>query len=201
MARLSSDVEPWPEYLREASAGLRELAVTGPGRAPLSAADGFARWVELTHGGHARGQHIYFVGNGASAMMASHFAADACKNAALSAMAFNDAALLTATANDVAFEEVFALPLRRLGRAGDLLIAISSSGNSPNILRAAETATSMSMHVVTLTGMGADNRARTRGDLNFYVPSARYGWVECAHQLILHYWLDQYLNLHADGAI
>ena len=201
MARLSSDAEPWPDYLREASAGLRELAVTASGRAPLTVAEGFARWVGLTHGGHANGQHIYLVGNGASAMMASHFAADACKNAALSAMAFNDAALLTATANDVAFEEVFALPLRRLGRAGDLLIAISSSGNSPNIVRAAETAISMSMHVVTLTGMGADNRARTLGELNFHVPSARYGWVECAHQLILHYWLDQYLNLYADGAI
>ena len=196
-----SDVEQWPEYLRQASAGLRDLTVTAADGESLTAPEGFARWVELTREGQARSQHMYFVGNGASAMMASHFAADACKNGALSAMAFNDAALLTATANDVAFEEVFALPLRRLGRAGDLLIAISSSGNSPNILRAVEAAKSMSMKVVTLTGMRSDNRARAHGDLNFYVPLPRYGWVECAHQLILHYWLDQYLNLHADGAI
>jgi len=57
------------------------------------------------------------------------------------------------------------------------------------------------MQIVTVSGKGADNRARALGDLNFYVPSQRYGWVECAHQLILHYWLDQYLNLHGGGAL
>ena len=194
-------IEPWTDYLGQASAGLRDVLVTVAGGESLSVPEGFARWVEMTREGQARNQHIYLIGNGASAMMASHFAADACKNGGLSAMAFNDAALLTATANDLAFDEVFALPLRRLGRAGDLLIAISSSGNSPNILRAVEVARSLSMNVVTLTGMQADNRARATGSVNFYVPLPRYGWVECAHQLILHYWLDQYLNLHADGAI
>lgn len=201
MARLSSDVEAWTGYLTEASAGLNQLAVTALTGEMLPVADGFARWVSITRDVQSRGHHIYFIGNGASAMMASHFAADACKNAGLSAMAFNDAALLTATANDVAFEEVFALPLRRVARAGDLLTAISSSGNSPNILRALDAARAMSMTTVTLTGMSADNRARAKGDLNFYVPLSRYGWVECAHQLILHYWLDQYLNLHGNGAI
>ena len=194
-------MEQWPDYLSAASAGLRDLVVTMRGGETLATADGFARWVAMTRAGRERGQHIYLVGNGASAMMASHFAADACKNGGLSAMAFNDASLLTATANDVAFEEVFALPLSRLARAGDLLIAISSSGNSPNIARALETARSMAVEIVTLTGKGADNRARACGDLNFYVPSTRYGWVECAHQLILHYWLDQYLNLYGDGAV
>ena len=201
MARSLSDVEAWPDYLSAASAGLRDLTVTAAGGRLLAAADGFARWVQITHDGQRRGQHLYLAGNGASAMIASHFAADACKNGGLSAMTFNDPALLTATANDVSFREVFALPLRRIGRAGDLLITISSSGNSPNILRALETARSMSIQIVTLSGMCSDNRARAMGDLNFYVPSRRYGWVECAHQLILHYWLDQYLNLHADGAI
>jgi D-sedoheptulose 7-phosphate isomerase len=194
-------MERWPDYLSAASAGLRDLVVTSGSGETLAAMEGFARWVAMTRAGRSRGQHIYLVGNGASAMMASHFAADACKNGGLSAMAFNDASLLTATANDVAFEEVFALPLSRLARPGDLLIAISSSGNSPNILRAIEAARSIPAEIVTLTGKGADNRARTCGDLNFYVPSARYGWVECAHQLILHYWLDQYLNLYGEGAL
>jgi D-sedoheptulose 7-phosphate isomerase len=198
---LSSDVEAWPGYLSEASAGLNRLTVTTSAGETIPVGEGFARWVSLTREADRRARHIYFIGNGASAMMASHFAADACKNAGLSAMAFNDAALLTATANDVAFEEVFALPLQRIARAGDLLTAISSSGNSPNILRALDTARSMSMTIVTLTGMCADNQARTKGDLNFYVPLERYGWVECAHQLVLHYWLDQYLNLHGNGAI
>ncbi len=116
-------------------------------------------------------------------------------------LAFNDVSLLTAIGNDVSFDEIFALPLGRLARAGDLVIAISSSGNSPNVIRALEKARSIAMQIVTLTGKGADNRARARGDLNFYVPADRYGWVECAHQLILHYWLDQYLNLHGGGAL
>ena len=200
MARSSSDLERWPEYCDQASAGLCRLEVTGPAGEPLTPEAGFARWIALTADGHLRGQHIYLVGNGASAMIASHLAADACKNGGLRASTFNDAALLTATANDVAFAEVFAVPLQQLARAGDQLIAISSSGNSPNILRACERARAMSLTIVTLTGMGGANRARLHGDLNFYVPSPRYGWVECAHQLVLHYWLDQYLNLHGTGA-
>jgi D-sedoheptulose 7-phosphate isomerase len=201
LGRSSSEAEAWSDYIGAASAVLRDLAVTADRGGALAAADGFRRWVALAHDGHARGQRIYFIGNGASAMMASHFAADACKNAGLSALAFNDASLLTAIGNDVSFEEVFALPLGRLARAGDLAIAISSSGNSPNIVRGIEAARTIGMQVVTLTGMRADNRARAAGDLNFYVPADRYGWVECAHQLILHYWLDQYLNLHGGGAI
>jgi D-sedoheptulose 7-phosphate isomerase len=201
LARSSSDLEAWPDYVGTASAALRDLAVTTASGTTLTAADGFRHWIEIAHAGRAQGQRIYFIGNGASAMMASHFAADACKNAGLSAMAFNDASLLTAIGNDVTFDEIFALPLGRLARAGDLVVAISSSGNSPNILRALDQARSMALQIVTLTGKGADNRARARGDLNFYVPADRYGWVECAHQLILHYWLDQYLNLYGGGAL
>jgi D-sedoheptulose 7-phosphate isomerase len=194
-------MEDWREYIAAVSSGLHNLTVTGADGTALTPADGFRRWVELTRDGHDRGQHIYLIGNGASAMLASHFAADACKNGRLRAIAFNDASLLTAVANDVAFADIFALPLSRLARAGDLVIAISSSGNSPNIVRALESSRSMDMQIVTLSGKGADNRARTLGSLNFYVPSARYGWVECAHQLILHYWLDQYINLHGQGAV
>jgi D-sedoheptulose 7-phosphate isomerase len=201
LARSSSEVEVWTEYLCAASGVLRNLAVTTADGASLTPEDGFRRWIALTHDGSVRGQHIYFVGNGASAMMASHFAADACKNGELAASAFNDASLVTAVGNDVAFEQIFALPLKRMARTGDLLIAISSSGSSPNILRALEAARSMPMQIVTLTGKSASNRVRASGDLNFYVAADRYGWIECAHQLILHYWLDQYLNLHRQGAL
>jgi D-sedoheptulose 7-phosphate isomerase len=201
LARSSSELEPWHGYLAAASACLRDLAVTTRDGTPLDVPDGYRRWIALARENRVRDRHIYFIGNGASAMMASHFAADASKNAGLSALAFNDASLLTAIGNDATFEDIFSLPLQRLARAGDLLIAISSSGNSPNILRALDAGRTMDLQLVTLTGKGADNQARRRGDLNFYVPADRYGWVECAHQLILHYWLDQYLNLHGTGAL
>jgi len=187
--------------VESAAAALRDLAVTDRDGAALSTPEGFRRWLALTRERHTCARHIYLVGNGASAMLASHFAADACKNGGLSASTFNEPALLTATANDVAFDEVFALPLSRVARKGDLLIAISSSGNSPNILRAIDAARAAGMAIVTLTAKSADNRARQGGDLNFYVPAPRYGWAECAHELLLHYWLDQYLNLYRGGAL
>ena len=86
-------------------------------------------------------QHIYFIGNGAQRDDGEPLRRRRLQERGASgAMAFNDASLLTAIGNDVAFDEVFALPLERLARAGDLLIAISSSGNSPNIVRALEAA-------------------------------------------------------------
>jgi D-sedoheptulose 7-phosphate isomerase len=194
-------MDSWDAYVAAIGSGLKELRITdGQGR-ELGAADGFARWVDLTHEVQRSGQNIFLVGNGASAAMASHFAADACKNGGLRAQAFNDGPLLTCAANDVAFEEVFALPLERFARSGDMLITISSSGGSPNIVRALERARKMQLRIVTVSGKGADNPSRSFGDVNVYMPSARYGWVESGHHVVLHYWLDQYLDAHGPGAI
>ena len=191
----------WKDYIAAIGTGLTGLAITdGRGQA-LSAVDGFARWVEITHDVHTRGRHIYLIGNGGSAAIASHFAADACKNGGLRSQAFNDGALLTCIGNDLAFDQVFAVPLARFARAGDMLITISSSGASPNILRALERARDMQLRIVTLSGKAADNASRTFGDLNFYLPTARYGWIESGHHVVLHYWLDQYLDLHGQGAV
>ena len=194
-------MERWTEYVETIADGLRGLVVTDRLGAELSPLDGVTRWVAMTRAMHERGRYLYIIGNGGSAGMASHMAADACKNARLRALAFNDAALVTATANDLSYAEVFSLPLERLAQEGDLLIAISSSGNSPNIVRALEARRVLGLQAVTLSGMRADNRSRTLGDLNFYVPLSRYGWTESAHQVILHYWLDQYLHVHGQGAI
>ena len=125
-----------------------------------------------------RGQNIYLVGNGASAAMASHFAADACKNGGLRAQAFNDAALLTSTGNDLAFDQVFALPLARFARAGDLLIAISSSGARRTSCGRWNARRTMQLQIVTVSGRKPDNPSRRFGDVNVYIPSARYGWIE-----------------------
>ena len=194
-------MEHWEDYFTAVSAGLRDLAITDSSGTVLTHADGFRRWVAITHDVQVRGQNVYVIGNGASAAIASHMAADACKNGGLRAQAFTDPSLLTATGNDLAFEQVFALPLTRFGRAGDLLITISSSGRSPNIVRALERAKVMEMRIVTLSGKDPGNPSRGFGDLNFYVPCNRYGWIESAHQVVMHYWLDQYLDLHCQGAV
>jgi D-sedoheptulose 7-phosphate isomerase len=194
-------MEPWAGYIETIGRGLLALAVTDRDGTALPAGEGFARWVALTRAVHDRDGSLYLIGNGGSAAMASHMAADACKNGFLRALALNDAALLTATSNDVAFEDVFSLPIERLARPGDLLVAISSSGNSPNIVRALETARAVGLRAVTLSAKQAHNRSRTLGDLNFYVPLERYGWAESAHQIILHYWFDEYLRPHGEGAV
>lgn len=194
-------MEGWADYCETIADGLRRMTVTDRSGAAVSPGEGVARWVAMTQATHDRGRQLYIIGNGGSAGMASHMATDACKNGHLRAMAFNDPALLTATSNDLGYDQVFSLPLERLARQGDLVIAITSSGNSPNIVRALETGRSLGLEAVTLTGMRADNRARTLGDLNFYVPLPRYGLTESAHQVVLHYWFDQYLCEHRQGAI
>lgn len=194
-------MEHWDEYQNNLSAGLKKTIATDRQGAALGTEDAFEHWVRLTHDVHDRGRVLYFVGNGGSSMIASHMAVDACKNGGLRATAFNDAAMLTAISNDIAFEDVFALPLGRIGQPGDLLMSISSSGNSPNIVKALATGRQIGMHLVTLSGKSPDNRSRALGDLNFYVPADRYGWIESAHQVIIHYWFDQYLNVYGKGAI
>ena len=194
-------MEGWTDYFGTISQGLAALVVTDHSGRELPVAEGVRQWVSMTRAAHQRDGHIYIVGNGGSAGIASHMAADATKNGRLRALAFNDSSLLTATANDIAYDQVFSLPLERLGRRGDLLITISSSGNSPNIVRVLEVARTLEIGTVTLSAMAADNRSRSLGDLNFYVPVPRYGWAESAHQVILHYWFDQYLCEHREGAL
>ena len=150
----------------------------------------FKKWKELALIIRENDKTVFFVGNGASASMASHFAADVAKNAGIRTNVFTDTALMTALANDLCYEEVYAEPLRWYMKEGDMLVAISSSGNSPNIVRAVNTAKSLNGTIITLSAMGEGNAIRKLGDLNFYVPAQTYGMAETAHAAILHYWMD-----------
>lgn len=150
----------------------------------------FQRWAGWTREVHASGNTVYFIGNGASASMASHFSADLAKNGHLHTQVFSDICLVTAVSNDISFEEVYAEPLRRRGRRGDLLIAISSSGQSPNILRCVEVAGKLGITVVTLSAFAPDNTLRGQGHLNAYIPATTYGEAETCHAAVLHCWMD-----------
>lgn len=138
----------------------------------------------------ADGNTVFIIGNGGSAAIASHMAADFCKTAGWRARALNDPCTLTCLANDIGYVNVFAQQILHHARAGDMLIAVSSSGKSNNILRAVEAAHARNCIVVTLSGFAPDNPLRERGNLNFYVASDRYGIVEVAHHAILHAILD-----------
>lgn len=162
---------------------------TGRGAA-LDVEQAFRQWRRQTLDLKKRQGTIYIVGNGASASMASHFSADLAKNAHLHTEVFSDLSLITAISNDLGYEHVFAEPLRRRGRRGDMLVAISSSGRSPNILAAVALARRLGMMIVTLSAMSPRNPLRARGDLNAYVAAASYGLAETCHAAILHRWMD-----------
>lgn len=138
----------------------------------------------------SQNKKIYFVGNGGSAGISQHLAVDYWKNGKMRAQSFNDPSLLTCIGNDLGYENVFAAPLEMFLDSGDMVICISSSGQSENILRAAKVGREKGAYIVTLSGFNEDNPLRKLGDINFYVPSYSYGMVEIAHEFILHGILD-----------
>jgi D-sedoheptulose 7-phosphate isomerase len=138
-----------------------------------------------------RGGTVIFVGNGGSAGICSHLAIDLSKNAKVPATCFNDASLITCLANDYGYDQWMAHALRLNARAGDCLVAISSSGRSANVLNAVAKARELQLSIVTLSGMTADNPLRESGDINFWAPSRSYNVVETAHQ----FWLMAVIDL------
>ena len=175
------------------------LEASGRGGAPLALSAAFEWAVGRVDEIRARASRILFVGNGGSAGIASHMAIDFSKNGGLSALAFNDPAALTCLGNDLGYDQVFARQIDLHGRPGDLLVAISSSGKSANIVNAAGAARNGDIEVLTLTGFAPDNRLRALGDVNLYVPNGLYGFVEISHLALCHAILDVAMGWRAEG--
>jgi D-sedoheptulose 7-phosphate isomerase len=156
------------------------------------------------------GAQILLAGNGGSASTASHFACDLAKTVLGSkpelrtsrfrAVSLSDnAALLTAWANDVSYESVFGEQVKMLGRPGDVLCVISASGSSPNVVEAARVAKSMGLHTLGLLGCDG-GRLKDILDDCVIVPCADYGHIESAHLVLSHLltqWLSERLDEHA----
>ncbi len=140
-----------------------------------------------------RGKKLIFIGNGGSAAICSHAAIDFWKNGNMRSLSFNDGALLTCISNDFGYESSFRKPVEMFADEGDILIAISSSGKSKNILNAVETAKIKECTVITLSGFEKSNPLKAMGDFNIYISISHYGFVELCHQIILHNILD-YIN-------
>ena len=170
---------------------LNGISATVTQEVPIESDRAFDLWCETTEVVRQAERVIYLIGNGASASMASHFAADLAKNADLHTQVFTDTSLITAVANDLSYDMVFVAPLRQRLKNGDMVVAISSSGNSPNVLKAAEFAASRKATVVTLSAMRPDNALRQLGGLNFWLPAETYGMEETGHAAILHHWMDR----------
>jgi D-sedoheptulose 7-phosphate isomerase len=176
---------------------LEGLEVTDRGGAAIETEWAFDEISRMTSMVQQHNRCMYFAGNGASAAMAGHMALDFAKNGRVRAHCFNDSAAVTALGNDLGYDHIFDQPIRWHGRAGDMLAVITSSGSSRNVLNAVEVARDLDLSVITFTGLNADNPCRQLGDLNFYIDAKSYGIVECAHQVLLHGWLDCFLG-HAE---
>ncbi|OGN65418.1 MAG: hypothetical protein A3E80_05340 [Chlamydiae bacterium RIFCSPHIGHO2_12_FULL_49_9] len=133
---------------------------------------------------------VYVIGNGGSAGIASHFSTDLIKSLKIPSQTLYDSNLMTCLGNDLGYENVFSYPLGKLLKSNDLLVAISSSGKSPNIVNAAHQALSKNVQLITLSGFMQDNPLRQLGDLNFWVDRCDYGLVETAHFFLLHTIID-----------
>ncbi|MDR1612790.1 MAG: SIS domain-containing protein [Planctomycetota bacterium] len=185
----------WQTYIGQIAEVLAKLEAADDTGAGLDPDAAFSMWVDLAVGLPPNGA-IHLIGNGASAAMASHFAADITKNCGFRANVFTDCALLTAMANDYGYETAYAIALDRYAIPGDLLVAVSSSGESPNILNACRRANELGITVSTVSGMSAGNTLRSLGRLNFYVPAPSYGLAESSHSALLHHWTDRLEAIH-----
>lgn len=140
---------------------------------------------------------IYFFGNGASAAFANHMALDFSKNGNILSRSLSDSALLTALSNDYSYEKAMVEFLKIEGvTKNDLVITISSSGNSPNIVSVLEFCKENNIKSLALSGLKKDNKSLLLADYSIYVPMKTYGMVECIHQIFLHLILDQYMKIY-----
>ena len=152
------------------------------------------RLVETLYRGFEQGRTVFLVGNGGSAANASHFGQDLAKGT-LSSMAAtrrfrvvpltDNIGYITALANDEGYDSVFEQQLRNLAAPGDLLVAISGSGNSPNVLRAVEYARSIGMTTIGVTGFDG-GKLRAMADVRVHIPIEDMGMTEALHAVVFH---------------
>lgn len=134
-----------------------------------------------------QGRVVFLCGNGGSAGLANHAACDFIKVGLRAVSLSASPEIITAAGNDDGYENVFSVQLDQIARDGDVLVAISSSGKSPNIAKVLECAAGRGLHTITLTGF-TGGQARGLGDVSVHVEAEvhDYGVVETSHQAILH---------------
>jgi D-sedoheptulose 7-phosphate isomerase len=150
--------------------------------------------VELMFGALSNGNKILACGNGGSAADCQHFAAELVgrferERFPLPAMALTtDTSIMTAVGNDYSFKDIFTKQVQAFGQAGDVLLAISTSGNSANVLAAVEAALEREMRIVALTGKdgGALAKLLTDADVHINVPHARTARIQEVHLVTIH---------------
>ena len=177
------------DFARDYLNGLKDLL----DRLPLEPIDDIIGMIERARD---EGRQVFVIGNGGSAATASHMMNDLCKGTLghkgdapwprMRVIALTDnVSLMTAWANDTDYNHVFSEPLKNLAQRGDVLVAISASGNSPNIIAAVEAAKQIGVTVIGLAGFTGGELSKM-ADVVLVVPSDGYGPVEDVHMILDH---------------
>ena len=181
---------PWSSQFAALLDGAR---VTDRAGAAVAQERAFRAAMDLVLTVRSAPRKVMVLGNGGSAAIASHLQTDLVHSLGIRGLVFTEPSALTAQANDHGYDQAFRNLARLWADPGDLMVAISSSGRSKNILTACEAARASGAALITFSGFGADNPLRTLGDLNFYVASPEYGAVETSHTVLIHHLTDQIL--------
>jgi phosphoheptose isomerase len=188
-------VSPYPSGGSFLAAYGEELARAGKTIEP----DSFERAAVILIDAYARDARMFSCGNGGSASIANHMQCDHLKGIRTATdltprvlSLSTNVELLTAIANDVGYEDVFVYQLQSQSRPGDVLIAVSSSGRSPNIVRALTWARDNGLRTIAITGFGG-GAARNAAEVSIHVDCTNYGVVEDLHQAVMHA-LAQYIR-------
>jgi D-sedoheptulose 7-phosphate isomerase len=178
------------KYLEKLTSLLKETQVTNANDRQKSIDEAVDEFVKIVLTVKSNAKKIITIGNGGSAAIASHLQTDFANAIKVRALIFTEPSLLTCLSNDFGYGEAFDRQAALWVEPDDLMIAISSSGKSANVLKAVEQCLAKGGSVITFTGFKPDNPLRTKGSLNFYIAEEHYGYVEAAHSVLAHYLTD-----------
>ena len=133
----------------------------------------------------SKNNKVIFFGNGASASIASHCALDFTKQASIKSICFSDASFITAFSNDYGYENWISKALSFHANEGDIVVLISSSGSSPNIINGANYAKQNNLNLISFSGFEENNPLNQLGDIKFWIDSKAYNMIESMHQIWL----------------
>ncbi|HDQ23154.1 MAG TPA: SIS domain-containing protein [Candidatus Uhrbacteria bacterium] len=171
-------------YINDLRRFFNQTKVTDSKGNKLNLSDALIKSAEMVMKANSLGKKIIFIGNGGSAAVASHKALDYWFTGKIRGMAFSDHVNLTCVSNDFGYKNIFVKQIEMFADNGDILFAISSSGNSENIILAVEEARNCGCQVLTFSGFKESNRLIGLGDLNFYTPVSHFNKVESIHLLL-----------------
>ncbi len=185
----------WQTHINKTKDLLLSLSVRDIKGQDIDTDTAFKQLQNYTLGALERRKTIYFIGNGSSASIANEVSANLAKNTGIRAETFFNFALITAIASDSGYEKIFSEPLRKRMTAGDMLVAISSTGESQNVIYAAKEAHNLGGIVCTLSAMNPENTLRSIGTLNFYIPASSAWSAHLCHMEVTNYWINEMISM------